>query len=74
MRERSGRTLAAVFSAEADALTTIRQRISAGTMVHADGSAAWAATRRYHGKNSDRRSGRLRLLNHSLIWRSSCKL
>ena len=41
MRERSGRTLAAVFAAEADALPTIRQRIAAGTVVHADESAAW---------------------------------
>lgn len=41
MRERSGRTLAAVFAAEADALTTIRQRIAVGTVVHADESAAW---------------------------------
>ena len=41
MRERTGRTLAAVFAAEADALTTIRQRIAAGTVVHADENPAW---------------------------------
>jgi transposase-like protein len=41
MRERAGRTLAAVFAAEADALTTIRQRIAAGTVVHADENPAW---------------------------------
>jgi transposase-like protein len=42
MRERGGRTLAAVFPAEADALSAIRQRIARGTTVHADESAAWS--------------------------------
>jgi len=41
MRERGGRTLAQVFSAEADAVTVIRQRIAKGTTVHADESPAW---------------------------------
>lgn len=42
MRERGGRTLAAVFPAEADALSAIRQRIARGTTVHADESPAWS--------------------------------
>ena len=41
MRERSGRTLPQVFSAEAAAVPTIRQRINKGTVVHADESPAW---------------------------------
>jgi ISXO2-like transposase domain len=41
MRERGGRTLAHVFPAEADAVTTIRSRIAKGTTVHADESPAW---------------------------------
>jgi transposase-like protein len=41
MRERGGRTLAQVFPAEADAVTTIRQRIARGTIVHADEISAW---------------------------------
>ncbi len=41
MRERGGRTLAQVFSAEADAVAAIRLRIAKGTMVHADESPAW---------------------------------
>ena len=41
MRERGGRTLAQVFSAEADAIAAIRARIARGTTVHADESAAW---------------------------------
>ena len=41
MRERGGRTLAQVFSTEADAVTTIRLRIAKGTTVHADESSAW---------------------------------
>jgi hypothetical protein len=42
MRERGGRTLAAVFLAEADALPAIRLRIALGTTVHADESPAWS--------------------------------
>jgi transposase-like protein len=42
MRERGGRTLAQVFASEADAVTTIRQRIEAGTTIHADESPAWS--------------------------------
>jgi ISXO2-like transposase domain len=41
MRERGGRTLAQVFPAEADAVTTIRGRIDEGTTVHADERPAW---------------------------------
>jgi transposase-like protein len=41
MRERGGRTLAQVFPAEADAVTTIRQRIAKGTIIHADEISAW---------------------------------
>jgi transposase-like protein len=41
MRERGGRTLAQVFPAEADAVATIRRRITEGTAVHADESPAW---------------------------------
>ena len=41
VRERGGRTLAQVFAAEVDALTTIRQRIARGTTVDADESPAW---------------------------------
>jgi transposase-like protein len=41
MRERGGRTLAQVFPAEADAVTTIRHRIAKGTIVHADEISAW---------------------------------
>src|SRR3954452_11074967 len=41
MRERGGRTLAQVFSGEADAVSTIRLRITTGTTVHADESPAW---------------------------------
>jgi len=41
MRERGGRTLAQVFAAESEALSTIRQRIARGTTVHADESPAW---------------------------------
>lgn len=41
MRERSGRTLAQVFPAEADAVSIIRSRIAKGTIVHADESSAW---------------------------------
>jgi hypothetical protein len=43
MRERGGRTLAAVFPAEVDALPTIRQRIARGPTVHADESPAWSS-------------------------------
>jgi transposase-like protein len=42
MRERGGRTLAAVFPAEADALPAIRQRVARDTIVHADESPAWS--------------------------------
>jgi transposase-like protein len=41
IRERGGRTLVQVFSCEADAVSTIRQRIARGTTVHADESPAW---------------------------------
>jgi hypothetical protein len=41
MRERAGRTLAQVFSAEADAVAAVRLRIAKGTTVHADESVAW---------------------------------
>ena len=41
MRERGGRTLVHVAAAEEDAVTTIRQRIARGTLVHADESPAW---------------------------------
>ncbi len=41
MRERDGRTLPQVFSAEEAAVSTICQRINKGTVVHADESAAW---------------------------------
>jgi hypothetical protein len=41
MRERGGRTLAQVFTTEADAVAAIRQRVAKGTTVHADESPAW---------------------------------
>jgi len=41
MRERGGRTLAQVFTSEAEAVATIRQRVAKGTVVHADESPAW---------------------------------
>jgi hypothetical protein len=41
MRERGGRTLAQVFSAEADAVAAVRLRIAKGITVHADESPAW---------------------------------
>ena len=41
MRERGGRTLPQVFSAEEAAVPAIRQRIAKGTVVHADESPAW---------------------------------
>jgi hypothetical protein len=41
MRERGGRTLSRVFSAEADAIAAIRLGIVKGTTVHADESTAW---------------------------------
>jgi hypothetical protein len=41
MREGGGRTLAQVFSTEADAVATIRRRIVTGTIVHADEISAW---------------------------------
>jgi hypothetical protein len=41
MRERGGRTLAQVFTAEADAVPAVRRRIAKGTTVHADESPAW---------------------------------
>jgi transposase-like protein len=41
MRERGGRTLAQVFTTEADAAAVIRQRVAKGTTVHADESPAW---------------------------------
>jgi transposase-like protein len=41
MRERGGRTLARVFSAETDAIAAIRSGIVKGTTVHADESTAW---------------------------------
>ena len=45
MRERGGRTLAQVFPAEADAVTTIRHRIAKGTIVHADEISAGSIAR-----------------------------
>ena len=41
MREREGRTLTQVFSAEEAAAAAIGQRIAKGTLVHADESPAW---------------------------------
>ena len=41
MRERDGRTLTQVFSAEEAAVAAIGQRIAKGTLVHADESPAW---------------------------------
>ena len=41
MRERDGRTLPQVYSAEDAAVPAIRQRINKGTVVHADESPAW---------------------------------
>lgn len=41
MRERGGRSLAQVFAAEADAVSTIRARVGKGTTVHADEGSAW---------------------------------
>src|SRR5271166_134195 len=41
MREREGRTLTQVSSAEEAAVATIGQRIAKGTLVHADESPAW---------------------------------
>jgi transposase-like protein len=41
MRERDGRTLPQVCSAEEAAVPAIRQRINQGTLVHADESPAW---------------------------------
>jgi len=41
MRERDGRTLPQVCSAEEAAVPGIRQRINQGTLVHADESPAW---------------------------------
>ena len=41
MRERDGRTLPQVYSAEAAAVPAISQRIDKGTVVHADESPAW---------------------------------
>jgi hypothetical protein len=41
LRERGGRTLAQVFTIEADAVAAIRQRVAKGTRVHADESPAW---------------------------------
>ena len=41
MRERGGRTLAQVFTAETEAVTAIRLRIAKGTVVHVDESPAW---------------------------------
>ena len=41
MREREGRTLTQVFSAEEAAVAAIGQRIAKGTLVHADESPAW---------------------------------
>jgi transposase-like protein len=41
MRERGGRTLVRVGPTEEAAVTTIRQRIAHGTLVHADESPAW---------------------------------
>jgi transposase-like protein len=41
MRERDGRTLPQVYSAEEAAVPAIRQRINKGTVVHADESPAW---------------------------------
>jgi transposase-like protein len=41
MRERDGRTLPQVFSAEEAAVPAIRLRITKGTVVHADESPAW---------------------------------
>src|ERR1700688_2051862 len=41
MREREGRTLVQVAPAEAAAVSTIRQRVAKGTLLHADESTAW---------------------------------
>ena len=41
MRERDGRTLPQVFAAEEAAVASVRQRIAAATVVHADESPAW---------------------------------
>jgi hypothetical protein len=41
MREREGRTLVQVAPAEAAAVSTIRQRVVKGTLLHADESTAW---------------------------------
>jgi transposase-like protein len=41
MREREGRTLVQVAPVEAAAVSTIRQRVAKGTLLHADESTAW---------------------------------
>src|ERR1700730_14966015 len=41
MRARGGRTLAQVFRSASAAITTIRQRVAKGTIVHADEISAW---------------------------------
>lgn len=43
MRERAGRTLPFVFKSEDAAVGTIRNRIEAGSIIHADEAAAWDA-------------------------------
>lgn len=41
MRERDGRTLTAVFETEAAGVTTVRQRVTQGSTIHADEAAHW---------------------------------
>jgi transposase-like protein len=41
MRERGGRTLPQVFSAESAAVSAVRSRITKGTVVHADENSDW---------------------------------
>jgi transposase-like protein len=57
MRERKGRTLPFVFRKESDAVPTIRNHISGGSIVHADEARGWDSLHAYYD---------MRRINHSI--------
>ena len=58
-RERGGKTLPFVVRKEADAVATLRQRITAGSIVHADEAGSWDALHAHY---------EMHRINHSLAF------